>query len=142
MLRRTAITVVFTAALSVVTGSALACPAPPPSQAPADRLVITYQEEDAAEAEQFELRCHPAGGTHPAAQDACAAVDQATRTRARSLWEPVGQDVMCTQIYGGPQTARVTGTWGGRQVDSRFERTNGCEIDRWDAMTPALPEVR
>lgn len=34
----------------------------------------------------------------------------------------------CTQIYGGPETARVTGTIGREQVDRRFSRTNGCEI--------------
>lgn len=34
----------------------------------------------------------------------------------------------CTQVYGGPETAHVTGTIGGEQVDRRFSRTNGCEI--------------
>ncbi|HEV2058811.1 MAG TPA: hypothetical protein VGR11_05600 [Solirubrobacteraceae bacterium] len=35
---------------------------------------------------------------------------------------------VCTQIYGGPETARVTGTIDGVKVDRRFARTNGCEI--------------
>lgn len=35
---------------------------------------------------------------------------------------------MCTQVYGGPETARVTGTIDGKKVDRRFTRTNGCEI--------------
>jgi hypothetical protein len=34
----------------------------------------------------------------------------------------------CTQIYGGPETAHVTGAIDGREVDRRFARTNGCEI--------------
>ena len=34
----------------------------------------------------------------------------------------------CTQIYGGPETAVVTGTIDGDKVDRRFTRTNGCEI--------------
>jgi hypothetical protein len=34
----------------------------------------------------------------------------------------------CTQIYGGPETAHVTGAIDGRKVDRRFTRTNGCEI--------------
>ena len=38
------------------------------------------------------------------------------------------QDRACTQIYGGPETAHVTGTIDGRKVDRRFARTNGCEI--------------
>jgi hypothetical protein len=39
----------------------------------------------------------------------------------------------CTAIYGGPQTAHVTGTLEGAPIDSTFTRTNGCEIARWDA---------
>ncbi len=38
----------------------------------------------------------------------------------------------CTQIYGGPAVARVHGELRGKPVDARFERSNGCEIERWD----------
>jgi hypothetical protein len=34
----------------------------------------------------------------------------------------------CTQIYGGPETAVVTGTIDDDKVDRRFARTNGCEL--------------
>lgn len=34
----------------------------------------------------------------------------------------------CTQIYGGPETATVTGTIDDDKVDRRFSRTNGCEL--------------
>jgi hypothetical protein len=34
-------------------------------------------------------------------------------------------------IYGGPQTARVRGTYRGRKVEAVFNRKNGCEIARW-----------
>ncbi|HVF78742.1 MAG TPA: hypothetical protein VNA28_10625 [Solirubrobacteraceae bacterium] len=34
----------------------------------------------------------------------------------------------CTQIYGGPETAVVTGTIDGDKVERRFSRTNGCEL--------------
>ena len=34
----------------------------------------------------------------------------------------------CAQIYGGPETAHVTGTIGRERVDRRFTRTNGCAI--------------
>ena len=49
---------------------------------------------------------------------------------------------MCTQQYGGPATARVTGTWQGQHVDATFDRTNGCEIARWNTLRPVLPNVR
>jgi hypothetical protein len=44
--------------------------------------------------------------------------------------------------YGGPATARVTGWWAGRPVDATFDRSNGCEIERWDRFVPLLPEPR
>lgn len=44
------------------------------------------------------------------------------------LTTPPDKQRACTQIYGGPQTARITGTIDGEQVDRRFSRTNGCEI--------------
>ena len=45
---------------------------------------------------------------------------------------------VCTQVYGGPQTARVHGRLRGRRVDVRFDRTDGCGIDRWDRAAPLL----
>jgi hypothetical protein len=49
---------------------------------------------------------------------------------ARRL-RPVRRNVACTEIYGGPAVARVRGTIGGRPVDARLDRSNGCEIARW-----------
>jgi hypothetical protein len=34
----------------------------------------------------------------------------------------------CTQVYGGPETALVTGAIDGDKVERRFTRTNGCEL--------------
>ena len=47
-------------------------------------------------------------------------------------------DAMCTQQYGGPQVALVTGLLYGRRVHSRFTLTDGCEIARWRALAPLL----
>jgi hypothetical protein len=52
--------------------------------------------------------------------------------------EPTPGDVACTELYGGPQTATVTGRLDGREIDARFSRVNGCEIARWQAATPLL----
>jgi len=46
--------------------------------------------------------------------------------------EPVPAGTACTQIYGGPATARVRGRLSGGAVDARFDRHDGCEIERWD----------
>jgi hypothetical protein len=45
---------------------------------------------------------------------------------------PLADDVACTEIFGGPQVARVHGTFRGEPVDAHFNRTDGCEIARWD----------
>jgi hypothetical protein len=45
----------------------------------------------------------------------------------------------CTQIYGGPQTAQITGTIDGRRVDRTFKRTNGCAIEEYARVAKILP---
>jgi hypothetical protein len=37
----------------------------------------------------------------------------------------------CTQVYGGPATATVSGTLRGEPVSARFNLRDGCEIARW-----------
>lgn len=72
-----------------------------------------------------------AGGTLPTAAAACAALAE---VGARAFEEPPA-DQMCTEIYGGPQTATVVGTFAGASVDVALSRTNGCEIGRWDELS-------
>jgi hypothetical protein len=45
---------------------------------------------------------------------------------------PVPSGTACTQIYGGPAVASVSGHLRGKPVDARFDLTNGCEIKRWE----------
>ncbi len=47
---------------------------------------------------------------------------------------PTTPDQACTEIYGGPGKATVTGTLDGAAVDATFTRSNGCEIARWEKM--------
>lgn len=42
----------------------------------------------------------------------------------------------CRQVYGGPQVARVRGTYKGQEVDRVFKRTDSCEIAKWRALAP------
>ncbi|UGY92457.1 SSI family serine proteinase inhibitor [Streptomyces gobiensis] len=138
MMRRIAATgIAVTAAFSIAaTVPALGCPPP----AGEHRLTITYKEDKDADEKEYVLRCKPTGGNHPDAQAACDAVDKAVKG-PKNPWEPVPEDALCTQIYGGPQTARVTGVWNGQKIKSDFDRTNGCEIARWDTLVPALPKA-
>ncbi|MCZ4123495.1 SSI family serine proteinase inhibitor [Streptomyces sp. H39-S7] len=52
---------------------------------------------------------------------------------------PVPSGQMCSMIYGGSQTAQVTGVWHGAPVKEKYSRTNGCEVARWNQMAPVLP---
>jgi predicted secreted protein len=47
-------------------------------------------------------------------------------------------DVACTEIYGGPDVAHVTGTIDAAAVDATFHRANGCGIADWDALVGLL----
>jgi hypothetical protein len=97
-------------------------------------LTITV-DDGAGSVTTWHLTCDPPGGDHPDAEGACAAL---ARNGAHALPE-VPPNQMCTQIYGGPQTARITGTWDGKAVDASLKRTNGCETARWNALRPLLP---
>ncbi len=44
----------------------------------------------------------------------------------------------CTEIYGGPETAHVTGTLDGEAVDVTITRNNGCGIADYEALFEAL----
>jgi hypothetical protein len=85
---------------------------------------------------RWRLTCDPPGGDHPDPEAACRAVD----THAAAL-RPVPKGLNCTQQYGGPQRATVTGQWRGQSVNSTFSLVNGCEIRRWRALRGLLPPV-
>ena len=76
-------------------------------------------------------------GRAPAAQ-----LCRQARALAPLLFKRRGGRVACTQLYGGPQTLRVTGTLDGRRVNRRFARTNGCEIADFARVAAALPVTR
>ena len=112
---------------------------PPPARGEdsGDRLTVTVHHTEGGDG-TYELRCHPGGGSHPDAGKACATLDRRT-TWGKDPFAPVAPGTMCTMMYGGPATAHVTGTWAGRPVDARFDRADGCQIARWDALVPLLP---
>lgn len=86
----------------------------------------------------YQLECGPSGGTHPEPANACARLDELS-ANGRDPFAPSSPDSRCTMQYGGPATARITGTWHGRPVDATYKRTDGCEISRWQGLVPVLP---
>ncbi len=103
-----------------------------------DRLTITVADSDNGSDGTYELECSPAGGTHSDPGAACGRLDE-LEAQGVDPFAPVADDARCTMQYGGPATARVTGNWHGRVVDSSYALSNGCEIARWQQMEPVLP---
>lgn len=141
------------ATVTTVAASFAALAAPSAAAAPADlitrdhlglvsrdHLEVTYSENDGTAHRTYDLECGPAAGSHPAPSDACARLDGLAAEGA-DPFRPVARDAMCTQVYGGSQTAHVTGTWQGRPVDASFKRTDGCQISRWNTLVPVLPST-
>ena len=65
----------------------------------------------------------------------CPSADPACRKLAAlagNPFAPTPPGVACTQIYGGPDEALVTGTFRGRKVWARFHQRDGCAIARWN----------
>ena len=105
------------------------------SQRADNDLAIEYDAGDGSGVQQWTLTC--AGsveGNHPQAEQACEHL-----TSLEEPFAPLPADQICTQQYGGPQTARVTGVWGGDPVDLTLSRVDGCRISQWDRLVPLVP---
>ena len=99
-------------------------------------LVVEFSAGDGTPTERFSLVCgDEARGEHPEPAAACARV-----LRMDDPFAPPPTDLICTEQYGGPETARITGTWEGEEVDVELSRVDGCAIERWDAFVPVVPE--
>jgi len=108
--------------------------AEPPAQPGYDFQVTYWPEGKDGQSRTASLTCAPNGGTHPAPAKACAALDAHP-----GALHPVPMDSACTEIYGGDQVAEVQGTGpDGAKVRAILNRSNGCEIARWDALAPVV----
>jgi Subtilisin inhibitor-like len=99
-------------------------------------LRITYWEDSAAPTKTvtWTLRCGPVAGSLPRPTRACRHLAQG----GVELFAPTPKNLACTEIYGGPQRARVVGTVKGKRIWATFTRSNGCEIFRWQRISPWL----
>jgi Subtilisin inhibitor-like len=100
-----------------------------------DDLVVEYDPGDGSPLESWSLTCGGSvEGSHPDAAAACAHL-----TGLDDPFAPLPDDLACTEIYGGPQSAHVAGQWGGRPIDLDLSRVDGCRISQWDGLGPLLP---
>jgi hypothetical protein len=105
---------------------------PEPAAAPPTALTITVwpKGRDAGDPTTRSLECDAGSSDRT-----CAGLERL----GADAFAPVGQDAVCTEIYGGPAEARVTGTIKGTPVDATLSRANGCEIARWEAVRAVVP---
>lgn len=104
---------------------------------PSTQLAIEIRPEGPGGPVAFHtLRCDPSGGSFPDPEAACRRLAET----GEEVFAPVPDDAACTEQYGGPEVARVSGSVDGKQVSTQFTRTNGCHIERWDRASFLLPE--
>ena len=101
----------------------------------ADLQISTSVKGSEQPSKLWTLRC-PAGGTLPDAAGACSKLAQ-----IEDPFAPVPKGTACTEIYGGPELADVSGTFDGKPVNTQFSRGNGCEIERWKKVGFLFPGV-
>ena len=100
-----------------------------------NELVVVQDLGDGSAPQEWTLRCDGAPtGTHPQPEAACEHL-----AAVQDPFAPLPTDLICTEVYGGPQTAEVSGVWDGEPVELALSRRNGCEISQWDSLGPLLP---
>jgi len=99
-------------------------------------LTVTYWEDGSRPADRvtWTLRCNPARGTLPRPRVACRRL----AVGGPELFAPIPKNAVCTEIYGGPQIASVVGLVSGKRIWARLSRQNGCQIARWNRLSPWL----
>ncbi|MET1020605.1 MAG: SSI family serine proteinase inhibitor [Arthrobacter sp.] len=122
-------------------------PAPPPSAAPMTsgpgqgnaELAIMVKPSETGTPANFTLVCvdgvPTAESQHPDAAAACLALKSNAALLSPA---PRPADQACTQQYGGPQQATVTGVVDGQPVEATFTLRDGCDIASWNAAKAVL----
>ena len=64
--------------------------------------------------------------------------DAAQLDKLAAVTKPPDGAQACTQLYGGPEEAHVTGTLRGEPVDRTIDRSDGCGIADYEALFAAL----
>jgi Subtilisin inhibitor-like len=131
---RLAVAVVAVAAIAAVTALAVGVASSREASAKTSLTIAYWPEGSAGKSVKWILRCEPASGTLRRPARACAKL----KAGGSKLFAPLSPKVVCTEIWGGPQVARVTGKLRTARVSASFDRTNGCQIGRWNRLVPWL----
>lgn len=102
---------------------------------------VQVRANESAQAREATLTCDPPAGTEwlsDTTKAGAACTQVRSRANTKRLIDGSPSDRACTEIYGGPQIARVTGTIGGKSVDATISRSDGCGIADWQALGSLL----
>lgn len=124
--------------LAVVAGVLLgtACAGGPPGTDPGVEADLSVVIQDPhASSLAYVIRCASGGSgvegnAEIDARDACRALARPA-VQNRLIRGPSSERV-CSQVYGGPQTAMLSGTLDGQAVNTVVTRADGCDIGDWD----------
>ncbi len=97
--------------------------------------ITVWPQGKAGASVSYTLSCPQGTGTLPGARAACSKL----RRIEASAFAPVPRGTACTEIYGGPQIARVSGRLAGKSISADFSRTDGCQIARWSRLAFLFP---
>jgi hypothetical protein len=109
----------------------------PPSAEPPTHLEIEVRSAPNADPEVATLDCSAepqATGFIEDEESACRAVQDSREL----LLNGPPDNVACTEIYGGPQKAEISGEVDGQGIYLGVSREDGCAIGVWDALEPIL----
>ncbi|MCX6497629.1 MAG: SSI family serine proteinase inhibitor [Arthrobacter sp.] len=116
----------------------VAAPTAGPGQGDAE-LAIMVKPSTSGQAANYTLVCQKgvpaAESQHPTAAAACTALKANAALLSPA---PAPKDKVCTQQYGGPAEATVTGSVDGTAVEAKFSLRDGCEIAQWQAAKDVL----
>ena len=84
---------------------------------------------------RYELSCAPPRGTVPNMERACAEL----AVLGAAAFAPLPNNVICLDLFGGPQEAEVEGLVGGERVETVLRLRNECEISHWERLSAIVP---
>jgi Subtilisin inhibitor-like len=99
-----------------------------PAAAPRASLAVTVLNGPGKKTSHWTLRCDPAGGTHPDAAQACAAL-----LALKNPFAPVAAGQDCPMILASSRRVTFVGTWFGAKVN-RTIIDGGCDLANWSKL--------
>jgi hypothetical protein len=131
--------VVLIATVAILVGCAAGSSTASTAAVPSTQLKITYWPAGKGEgsSKAWTLRCEPAGGTLVRAAAACRKL--AALAALGNPFAPIRGDLMCTQQYGEPDQAQITGAYRGRRIFVGLGLTDGCQIARFRKLGFLIP---